>query len=306
MGTSGINPFDNDDALEFLEELLETPSVKTIDAQFSPLLDKEDYLEAPDCSKGLAAAEILLFLCGHQSATNQTVILASVGEVRGTITDMVLDRAVLAVDNIASRSELKELIEEDSAQASQWKRDLTKLADRLRECRRMPVEKRKKPKAKRQRQVKRRPGDFFRVPLDNGLFVYGRVIMETTCYFYDHITNDANTPLETIRQTKKLFMTGVNDIPFNSGKWPIIGNLPLEESLQPPLYFWRRASRMDGSWGYNIYVQKTDGYEDRRASEEECKGLDELVSDAEESVLERIKQILEQRKVNPRDEDEKQ
>ena len=58
MGAWGVAPFDNDDAADFLQELLED-GAPALQEAFEVVLDIEGYLEATEGARAVAAAEVL-------------------------------------------------------------------------------------------------------------------------------------------------------------------------------------------------------------------------------------------------------
>lgn len=60
MGAWGVGPFENDDALDFLDELSELPAEKLTSRLEAALdLQDEDYLELPEASAAIAAAGLI-------------------------------------------------------------------------------------------------------------------------------------------------------------------------------------------------------------------------------------------------------
>lgn len=59
MGTWGCAPFDNDDAVDLLDDLAEADDVDLVDTlrdALAQVADEDGYLEAPDVSEAVAAA----------------------------------------------------------------------------------------------------------------------------------------------------------------------------------------------------------------------------------------------------------
>jgi hypothetical protein len=91
-------------------------------------------------------------------------------------------------------------------------------------------------KTKRQR---RREGDVLAIDLENSEWGYGRVLGEADFAFYDlRSTGPEHPELARIVSSKVLFIVPVMDRAVVSGRWPVIGRIPLEPTLlSPPKYF---------------------------------------------------------------------
>lgn len=60
MGAWGVKSFENDDALDWINELQEVDDSSLIEETLKGILDRGDeYLEAPEASRAIAAAEIV-------------------------------------------------------------------------------------------------------------------------------------------------------------------------------------------------------------------------------------------------------
>ena len=123
MGAFGAGVFDNDDALDWLEELLESDGIGLIMGALDDAL-AADYLEVTEASAALVAAEVL-------AARNLRASAALPEELRGwTEREQMLARAQTAVARVATDSELAELWAESDA-ADQWRASLVDLRERL-------------------------------------------------------------------------------------------------------------------------------------------------------------------------------
>ncbi len=129
MGAFGAGVFDNDDALDWLEALLESDGVGLIMGALDDAL-AADYLEIPEASAALVAAEVL-------AARNLRASAALPEDLRGwteradlVLTEQMLARAQTAVARVATDSELAEVWGESGA-ADQWQASLVDLRERL-------------------------------------------------------------------------------------------------------------------------------------------------------------------------------
>ena len=110
-------------------------------------------------------------------------------------------------------------------------------------------------------------GDVVRVDLGDGFHTYARVLSEALFAFYDgRITEEL--ALERILALPILFQVPVMDHAVKRGRWVIVGNAPLDDSLlNPPPRFMQDALRK------NLFRIYENG-QTRPASKEECIGLE--------------------------------
>ncbi len=133
MGAWGISSFDNDDAADWLEELLLADNLLILYSAFE-MVD-EEYLEFPDACNALAAAEVVLALKGNtrkgvpakaQQWVQQHQSSATADEL-AELTKM----AIAAVKKVTSPdSELDELWQE-SEDYDDWLEDIITLKEAL-------------------------------------------------------------------------------------------------------------------------------------------------------------------------------
>ena len=120
---------------------------------------------------------------------------------------------------------------------------------------------------KRQKRV---VGDIVRIDLGDGFHTYARVLEEGLFAFYDGRVN-GELPVDRIVDLPILFQVGVMDYAVKSGRWAIIGNVPLDESLlNPPPQFMQDILRKDQ---FRIYEK---GGKIRSATKDECVGLERV------------------------------
>ncbi len=83
MGTWSNGPFDNDDAAELMIELENAPSWDTLRSVFDDVLAAEDYLEAPEGARAVAAAALITVATGKGDVSAQDIhmILDDLGAV---------------------------------------------------------------------------------------------------------------------------------------------------------------------------------------------------------------------------------
>jgi len=129
VGTWGIGSFDNDDAADWVYELEESGGADAI-SQALRAIGPDGYLEAPDCSIALAAAEVLAALQGQPSESLPPEVITWVNDNPVEVDDDLLGLALMAIHRIETESELKDLWEE-SGELDEWAATLNDLKERL-------------------------------------------------------------------------------------------------------------------------------------------------------------------------------
>ena len=130
MGAWGIGSFDNDDASDWVADLKESDPSLIASTLRRITTVGEDYLEAPDCSNALAAAEIVAALRGYPLSDLYDAAQAWVQTHHFDPDADLVSIALAAVERIRSDSELKELWEE-VAEGPVWFATLDDLNRRL-------------------------------------------------------------------------------------------------------------------------------------------------------------------------------
>jgi len=134
MGAWGHGIFDNDDACDYAAAIAESNDLSIIEKTLDRVLETgPEYLEAPDASEALAAADIIARLkgvYGEKNAYTETID-AWVARTKITPGPELLDKARRSIDRITTEpSELMELWKE-SADYSRWKLSLEQLVQRI-------------------------------------------------------------------------------------------------------------------------------------------------------------------------------
>lgn len=109
MGAWGLQFNENDDAADWIADFGDTPDWQAIDAAFEHC--SGDYVEAPECSNALAAAEVVAAGLGKASPRLDGG-LASWAMSMPEEAQSRRDMAVQALSRVRDDSELKELWEE--------------------------------------------------------------------------------------------------------------------------------------------------------------------------------------------------
>ena len=120
MGAWSHNTFDNDDASDWVYELEESSDMSVIENALNEVTDDaEDYIEAPECSNAIAAAEVVAALNGNESANLPESVQAWVaGKPEPDV--QINAKAHAAIAAILANSELKDLWEENAEDYPKW------------------------------------------------------------------------------------------------------------------------------------------------------------------------------------------
>ena len=136
MGAWGTGAFENDDAGDWVWELEDDEDGGILVTALREIADADagSYLEAPDCSVAIAAAEVVASARGPRSQglpTEATVWLDAHADL---VTDDLVALAVVAVSRVATASELQELWDDDAdtADLESWHDRIASLLARLR------------------------------------------------------------------------------------------------------------------------------------------------------------------------------
>ena len=130
MGAWEAGSFENDDALDWVWELAEAPDTGILEEAFSTVTDCEDYLEAPDCSIGIAAAEVVAALRKRPPAKLPKEVTAYVARLDSLPPPELVASALASLKRIKTKSELQELWDE-SKNSDKWYQAITELESRL-------------------------------------------------------------------------------------------------------------------------------------------------------------------------------
>jgi hypothetical protein len=128
MGTWGYLPFENDDALDWLDEL-EAGGAKVVRAALAKVDD--GYVEAPEGSIAIAAADVIAACQGNASGGLPENVADWVTAHGAELTAEDAELALEAVGRVVGEeSELAELW--DDADEPEWRESLEDLSERLR------------------------------------------------------------------------------------------------------------------------------------------------------------------------------
>jgi hypothetical protein len=134
MGAWGVGTFENDTACDFAGEVAKGSSLAKVEAALDRVLKAGDkYLEAPDASEALAAADIVARLSGNfGDRTPYTEELDKwVERIKIAPSSALLDKARRSIERVlAEPSELLELWQE-SGEFELWKQSVDGVLVRL-------------------------------------------------------------------------------------------------------------------------------------------------------------------------------
>ena len=133
MGAWGIQSFANDDAMDWLPILESSDDFTAVHDALDAVADSGgDYLEAPECSVALAAAEVVAAMRGRASPDLPAKVMAWVEARGGQMDPALVDLGRRAVDAVRGRSELSELWDEaDPEDRDAWRAVVADLRARL-------------------------------------------------------------------------------------------------------------------------------------------------------------------------------
>lgn len=130
MGASGYSAFENDDALDWLAELEGAEDTSILEDAFDAVLEnEEDYVEIPEASISIAAAEVVAALLGRAAASLPEAAIEWV-EKQGEVHSNIVEKARNAVNRVLDDSELQG-VWEDSDNYDNWESEVDNLLQRL-------------------------------------------------------------------------------------------------------------------------------------------------------------------------------
>lgn len=133
MGTWDLDSFANDDASDFVDDLVEGTGLGPVREAMERVQSTTGYLEASEAQQGLAACEVVALVLGHASEASEEEeeLITWVARVKPTVNAALIAEAVQVVDRVlAPDSELRELWEE-SDEFEEWQADVNALRARL-------------------------------------------------------------------------------------------------------------------------------------------------------------------------------
>ncbi|MCK5274344.1 MAG: DUF4259 domain-containing protein [Alphaproteobacteria bacterium] len=130
MGAWGSESFENDDALDWVNDLEASEGTAVIKLTLQAVIDESDYLEAPECSAALAAAEVVAALKGAPGKGLPEEVLKWIAGNATTPDRSLIEKTLAAVTRIKTDSELLGLWE-DEGDPGDWRAGVEDLESRL-------------------------------------------------------------------------------------------------------------------------------------------------------------------------------
>ena len=133
MGAWGNGSFDNDDAADFLSDVTDSSDLTLVREIFAAVLGADKYLEAPDASQAIAAAEIVAAVVGRptSAAQEEEELSEWIARTKPTADPGLVTQAVQVLDRIVGdNSELRELWE-GTDELSNWEETVAAVRSKL-------------------------------------------------------------------------------------------------------------------------------------------------------------------------------
>jgi hypothetical protein len=134
MGAWGAGSFENDDASDWLADFCDDPQQERISDALAGVagMGAGEFLEAPDCSIALAAAEIVAALKGAPLSTMPDELKECLATLNLKADSGMISSALKITERIRTDSELKDLwVESDGLDA--WTAAMSNLEARLKQ-----------------------------------------------------------------------------------------------------------------------------------------------------------------------------
>jgi len=132
MGVFGVGPFEDDDAADWAAVLVESDTIDSVtEALMALVLKTDSHLEAPACSRAVAAAEVVAALHGRFADDLPEEIRRWAATRLGSADAGLISTAAQAVTAVLTDSELDELWKESDDYAA-WRERMHDLSRRLR------------------------------------------------------------------------------------------------------------------------------------------------------------------------------
>jgi hypothetical protein len=130
MGAWGAGAFDNDDALDLLDDLMDGDAAAILRDALSAAADGDVPVGALDAAAALAAAELVAAMGGRPAASLPDAASAWLRANPAPPTPWMLDAARRAVDAVSRDSELRDLWLQ-TGEAGAWEEEVRGLRERL-------------------------------------------------------------------------------------------------------------------------------------------------------------------------------
>ncbi len=129
MGTWGAGSFDNDSALDWIQDFAEEPAIAKI-ASALTLTGEDELADALDCEEAIVAAEVICLLGGNCCPDFPQEEKEALQHHPMILPPGLKDQAASTMKRIIEQSELRDLWEE-SGDVNEWLDAMTALIHRL-------------------------------------------------------------------------------------------------------------------------------------------------------------------------------
>jgi hypothetical protein len=129
-GAWGPGSFENDDALDWVQNHLKPRGQRAVDEAIRSVVENSVYLQAPSCSRAIAACEVIAAAQGRGSDGTPKEIVFLASKLPAKQADGLRSNARRALDKILANSELKDLWS-DSRAYDKWKAAMVELKGRI-------------------------------------------------------------------------------------------------------------------------------------------------------------------------------
>lgn len=132
-GTWDMGPFDNDDALDWVWELENSNNTSVLESALKDVTGSLLYISAPECSRAVAAAEVVAALAGKPRTGLPDEVVSWV-DSKNVIADeklIALAKKAVTLVRDSSKSELADLWRESGSNYDEWHAVLSDLLKRL-------------------------------------------------------------------------------------------------------------------------------------------------------------------------------
>jgi hypothetical protein len=129
--------------------------------------------------------------------------------------------------------------------------------------------------------IKRTLGDVVKIPLGDGTHAYARVLPEASFAFYDSRGTE-DLPIERVIDLPVLFYAAAMKHAIKTGRWPIVGHIPLDNRLRRPPTFIQDPLNNSS---FSIY----ENGQIRSSTRQECIGLEREAVWEPEHVEDRLR-----------------
>ncbi len=130
MGAWGHRSFENDDAADWLSDLVSGNTLEPVQSAFNEAPGNEEYIEIDSGSRIIAAGQVVALLRGMPAQSLPERLTAWHDAHQLTVDDTLLEQAVRAVKSVHDTSELRE-VWEDVSSIEGWEQDVLDLLSRL-------------------------------------------------------------------------------------------------------------------------------------------------------------------------------